>query len=134
MNFDTLKTNVEQAIKIGLSKFADFFGRSSRPEYWYLMLPIIILMIVTNFLDSLLLGGMPALSLIAALATLIPSLSAGARRLHDTNRSGWWLLVALVPIVGVFVVLYFCAQPGSEGPNNFGPKPANGNFAALAQA
>lgn len=134
MNFDALKTNIEQAIRISLSRLTDFSGRSSRPEYWYLMLPIIVLMIVTNILDSLLLGGMPALSLIVALATLVPSLSAGVRRLHDTNRSGWWLLVALVPVVGAFVVVYFCCQPGTEGPNDFGPKPSSDHFGALAQA
>jgi uncharacterized membrane protein YhaH (DUF805 family) len=134
MNFETLKKNVEQAVRIGFSKFADFSGRSSRPEYWYFMLPIIVLMFVTNLVDSILLGGMPALSLIVALATLVPTLSASARRLHDTNRSGWWLLVALVPVVGAFVVIYLCCQPGTEGPNNFGPEPSPANFGVLAQA
>jgi len=134
MNFEVLKKNVEQAVRIGLSKFADFSGRSSRPEYWYFMLPIIVLLFVTNLVDSILLDGMPALSLIAALATLVPTLSAGARRLHDTNRSGWWLLVALIPIVGALAVIYLCCQPGTEGPNDFGPQPASANFGALAQA
>jgi len=134
MNFEVLKKNVEQAVRIGLSKFADFSGRSSRPEYWYFMLPIIVVMFVTNLVDSILLGGMPALSLIVALATLVPTLSAGARRLHDTNRSGWWLLVALIPIVGALAVIYLCCQPGTEGPNDFGPQPASANFGALAQA
>jgi len=134
MNFEVLKKNVEQAVRIGLSKFADFSGRSSRPEYWYFMLPIIVVMFVTNLVDSILLGGMPALSLIVALATLVPTLSAGARRLHDTNRSGWWLLVALIPIVGALAVIYLCCQPGTEGPNDFGPQPASANFGDLAQA
>lgn len=134
MNFDALKTNMEQAVKISLSKFADFSGRASRPEYWYLMLPIMALMIVTNILDSMLLGGASALSLIVGLATFIPSLSAGARRLHDTNRSGWWLLLIFVPIVGVFIVLYFCCLPGTDGPNDYGSKPSSEGFQTVAQA
>ncbi|WP_114945845.1 DUF805 domain-containing protein [Microvirga calopogonii] len=133
MNFEILKTNVEQAVRTSIGKFADFSGRASRPEYWYLMLPVIALLFVANLIDSILIGT-SALGLIVALATLVPTLSAGARRLHDTGRSGWWLLVALVPIVGGLFVIYLCCQPGTAGPNQFGPEPSSAAYGALAQA
>lgn len=133
MNFQTLKTNVEQAFRISLGKYADFSGRSSRPEYWYFMLPIMVIMLIANLVDSLLIG-MQVLSLIVGLAALVPTLSAGARRLHDTNRPAWWLLLSLVPVVGAIAVIYLCCQPGTQGPNDFGPEPSSDNFGALAQA
>ncbi|MEZ0170225.1 DUF805 domain-containing protein [Microvirga sp. TS319] len=134
MNFEVLKKNVEQAVRTGLGKFADFSGRSSRPEYWYFMLPVIVLMILASMLDSLLLDGMSVLGLIVALAALVPTLSAGARRLHDTDRSGWWLLIGLVPFIGALGLIYLCCQPGSPGSNRFGPAPSSATFGALAQA
>jgi len=133
MNFEILKRNVEQAVRIGLGKFADFSGRSSRPEYWYFMLPIIVIMLIANLVDSIVLG-MQVLSLIVALAALVPTLSAGARRLHDTNRPAWWLLLGLIPVVGAIAVIYLCCQPGTQGPNDFGPEPSPDTFGALAQA
>ncbi|MBA1156686.1 DUF805 domain-containing protein [Microvirga mediterraneensis] len=133
MNFEVLKKNVEQAVRTSISKFADFTGRASRPEYWYLMLPVIALLVVANLIDSILFGT-SALSLVVALATLVPTLSAGARRLHDTGRPGWWLLVAIIPIVGGLYVIYLCCQPGTSGPNQFGPEPSSASYGALAQA
>jgi len=134
MNVETLKTNIEQATRIGLGRFADFTGRSSRPEYWYFMLPVIVILIVANLIDAILLGGMQILGLILGLALLVPTLSAGARRLHDTDRSAWWLLVALIPFVGGLAVIYLCCQPGTPGENRFGPEPAPTSFRAMAQA
>ncbi len=134
MNFETLKMNVEQATRTSLGKFADFSGRSSRPEYWYFLLPVIVILIVANLIDSILLDGMPILGTILGLAALVPTLSAGVRRLHDTDRSGWWLLLALVPIVGGLALLYLYCQPGSPGENRFGPEPSSASFGALAQA
>jgi len=134
MNLEMLKTNVERAVRTGIGKFADFSGRSSRPEYWYLMLPVIILLVAAELLDMLLLNGMMVLSPILGLATFVPMLSAGMRRLHDIDRSGWWLLVALIPVVGALVVVYLCCQPGTTGENRFGPEPSTASFGALAQA
>jgi uncharacterized membrane protein YhaH (DUF805 family) len=132
MNFNVVKTNVEQAVRISLSKFADFSGRASRSEYWYLVLPLVVISIVLNLVDSLIFE-MSILSLIFGLATLVPTVSAGVRRLHDTNRSGWWMLIALVPVVGL-VLIYFLCQPGTPGQNQFGSEPSTASFGALAQA
>ena len=132
MNFNVVKTNVEQAVRISLSKFADFSGRASRSEYWYLVLPIMVISFVLKFVDSMIFG-MSILSLIFALATVVPTVSAGVRRLHDTNRSGWWMLIVLIPVVGL-VILYFLCQPGTQGQNQFGSEPSTASFGALAQA
>ena len=99
------------AIKICLSKYADFNGRASRPEYWWFVLFSFIVSILTMFL--------PFVSLIAALALFLPSLAAAVRRLHDIDKSGWWLLLVLVPLAGL-VIIYFLCQRGTEGQNRFG--------------
>jgi uncharacterized membrane protein YhaH (DUF805 family) len=100
------------AIKICLSKYADFNGRASRSEYWWFFLFTFIIYVVTAFL--------PFISLIAVLALLVPSISAAVRRLHDTDRSGWWYLIFLVPLVGAIVLIFFLCQRGTEGQNRFG--------------
>jgi uncharacterized membrane protein YhaH (DUF805 family) len=100
------------AIKICLGKYADFNGRASRSEYWWFFLFTFIVYVVTAFL--------PFISLIAVLALLVPSISAAVRRLHDTDRSGWWYLIFLVPFVGAIVLIVFLCQRGTEGQNRFG--------------
>ncbi len=100
------------AIKICLSKYADFKGRASRSEYWWFLLFTLIVYGVTAFL--------PIISLIAVLALLVPSISAAVRRLHDTDRSGWWYLLSLVPVVGTIVLIVFLCQRGTEEQNRFG--------------
>jgi uncharacterized membrane protein YhaH (DUF805 family) len=132
MNFNVVKTNIEQAVRISLSKFADFSGRASRSEYWYLVLPIMIVSFILKFVDSMFFG-LSILSMIFAVATVVPTVSAGVRRLHDTDRSGWWMLIILVPVVGL-VIFYFLCQPGTQGQNRFGSEPSTASFGALAQA
>lgn len=94
-----------------LRKYADFSGRARRAEYWWYVLGITIVSIVAMILDSLLgMSGMVAgmygpLTLLVLLGTLIPSLAVAVRRLHDTNRSGWWMLILVVPylIMGIMI-------------------------------
>lgn len=100
------------SIKTCLSKYADFEGRASRSEYWWFVLFIVLVGVGTSFIHE-------AISGLFYLATLVPSIAAAARRLHDTNRSGWMQLIALVPIIGWLIVLYFLVQ-GPEEPNRFG--------------
>ena len=67
--------------------------------------------------------GIYGLQWLWGLATLIPNLAVGVRRLHDTNRSGWWMLIVLVPLIGIVVLLIFDVMEGTKGPNRFGPDP-----------
>lgn len=127
-----------------LRRYADFSGRSRRKEYWMYLLFVIIVSVVLAIVDRALgLGGSSSssvatsgaqigagasyhagvLGIIFTLATLIPSIAVGVRRLHDTDRSGWWLLIALVPLIGGIVLLVFFLLDGTPGPNRFGPNP-----------
>ena len=99
--------NFQDAIKVCFSKYADFSGRASRPEYWWFALFLVLGYFVTSFVSHW-------LYLAFAVATLVPSLSAGARRLHDTGRSGWWLLLNLVPFIGWIIVIVFLAQESTS--------------------
>jgi len=93
----------QESIKTCFTKYADFSGHGSRSEYWWFFL--------FNFLVSLALGIISqGLSTVYSLATFIPSLAAGARRLHETHRSGWWQLLWIVPVVGWIVIIIFLAQ------------------------
>ena len=111
-----------------LKKYAVFSGRSRRMEYWYFVLFNIIVSIVLGWIDALLgtLGsgmGVGLLSGIYGLAILIPSLAVTVRRLHDIDRSGWWILIGLVPLIGVIVLLVFALLDGTPGDNRYGPNP-----------
>jgi uncharacterized membrane protein YhaH (DUF805 family) len=96
----------QESIKVCFGKYADFSGRASRPEYWWFILFIILMSLAISLISPLLSG-------LFSLATLLPSLAAAARRLHDTNRSGWWQLIVLVPLIGIIVLLVFLAQEGN---------------------
>ncbi len=111
-----------------LKKYAVFNGRARRKEYWMFFLINIAISIALTVIDSVL-GtisasiGMGLFSGIYTLAVLVPGIAVGVRRLHDSNRSGWWMLIALVPVVGPIVLLVFLAQDSTPGDNQFGPNP-----------
>lgn len=134
-------------VKLALSRYAEFSGRSRRKEYWYFVLFVFLGSIAASVLDVVLgtggtfdgysdrtawqlstgfhsSGGI--LTAIFALAMLIPSLAAAVRRLHDGDRSGWWLLIAFIPLIGTIVLLVFMILEGSRGSNRFGPDPLAG--------
>jgi uncharacterized membrane protein YhaH (DUF805 family) len=94
----------QESIKVCFQKYADFNGSASRPEYWWFFLFLFIAGLVLSFVNPIVNG-------IFSLATLIPSFAVGARRLHETNRSGWWQLLWLVPVVGWIVIIIFLASP-----------------------
>jgi len=96
-------------------KYSDFSVRASREEYW-------IFHILNLIAYSVLTRGL-FLGLILALAALIPGLAVGVRRMHDTNRSGWICLLALIPFAGWAVLLVFAVQEGTRGDNQYGPDP-----------
>jgi uncharacterized membrane protein YhaH (DUF805 family) len=96
----------------------DFTGRALRSEYWYWILGIVIISVVLSIIDISI--GTQVLSYLFSLATLLPGLAVGARRLHDTDRSGWWLLLGLIPLVGAIILIVWFATEGTSGPNRFG--------------
>ncbi|MET9510149.1 DUF805 domain-containing protein [Streptomyces flavidovirens] len=105
-----------------LKKYAAFSGRARRQEYWMFTLISSIIYIALMAIDiSLLDTGV--IAVIYELAVLLPSLAVSVRRLHDTGRSGWWLLIALVPLVGAIVLLVFLASDGKPEENEHGPNP-----------
>jgi uncharacterized membrane protein YhaH (DUF805 family) len=110
------------AIKICFAKYATFRGRATRPEYWWFYLAIILVSVLLTIIDVVIFGpnALGLLSLAWSLAVFLPSIAAGVRRLHDTDRSGWWFLIILVPLVGIIVLIVFLAQRGTPGPNRFG--------------
>jgi uncharacterized membrane protein YhaH (DUF805 family) len=121
-------TPVDWAKRPVLEKYADFTGRAPRAEYWWYVLAVIIGEIIAMIIDSVLgTGGVIAMYgwvwTLFILATLIPSLAVSVRRLHDLGRSGWWLLVGLIPIVGAIILLVWFVTPGDAGENSFGPDP-----------
>lgn len=113
---------------IALKKYVDFSGRARRREYWYFFLFYLLFYLAAAFLDGMLGAfdsgdGIALLTTAFALGMLLPSITVGVRRLHDTGRSGWWLLIALVPVLGALVLLFFSVQDSEPGDNRFGPNP-----------
>jgi uncharacterized membrane protein YhaH (DUF805 family) len=111
-----------------LKKYAVFNGRARRKEYWMFLLFNILISIVLGIVDVTLGlmvadGAIGMLGLIYGLAVLLPGIGVAIRRLHDTNRSGWWLLIAFIPFIGVIVLLVFMVLPGTVGSNDHGPDP-----------
>lgn len=120
-----------------LRQYADFNGRARRTEYWMFTLFSVIISVILAILDSVLdasAGGFGLLQGLYSLAVLLPSLAVGARRLHDTGRSGWWLLIGLIPLVGAIVLLVFFVLDGERGPNAYGsdPKAPAGDMPAFS--
>lgn len=100
----------QESIKVCFSKYADFSGRASRSEYWWFVLFIILVSAATSVVSD-------TLCILFSLATLLPSLAAASRRLHDTQRSAWWQLVCLVPVIGWIILIVFLAQEGKAESN-----------------
>jgi uncharacterized membrane protein YhaH (DUF805 family) len=145
-----------------LRKYAEFTGRARRKEYWSFVLLILVAAIAISLVEGALgLSGMVGpygpLSALLLLGTLVPGIAVGIRRLHDTNRSGWWLLVgygpmclsmlvmfggiqnlglagilSVVGMIGGIVLLVFMVLEGTRGPNQYGPDPKGGEGATAA--
>jgi uncharacterized membrane protein YhaH (DUF805 family) len=123
--------NFGQAIASGFSNYVAFAGRACRPEFWLWGLFTVIGGLAIGILDAAVFSSLgptsSPLNGIFELVTFLPSLALNVRRLHDINRSGWWILIVFT-IVGIFVLLYWACKKGTEGPNRFGPD----RLAALA--
>jgi len=111
-----------------LKKYAVFSGRARRKEYWYFflfnLLITIVLLVIDDMAGTLIAeGGIGLLSSIYGLAVLIPFFAVAVRRLHDTDRSGWWLLIWPIPLIGAIVILVFTVQDSKPGENQYGSNP-----------
>lgn len=111
-----------------LKKYAVFGGRSRRKEYWYFVLfssivtlTLVMIDTITGTFDSAV--GLGLLSGIFSLAILISSIAVSIRRLHDIDRTGWWILLSFIPFFGTIVLLVFAALDGTPGNNRSGPNP-----------
>jgi uncharacterized membrane protein YhaH (DUF805 family) len=115
------------AVRICFQKYVTISGRARRSEYWWWFLFILLAGFVLGFVDGMIFGfsedSPQILAGLFSLGTLLPSICVAGRRLHDRDKSAWWLLLGLIPIIGWLVLLYFYVTPGTPGPNRFGPDP-----------
>jgi uncharacterized membrane protein YhaH (DUF805 family) len=107
-----------------LKNYVGFQGRARRKEYWMFVLFSVIVSILLSIVDAIA-SLNSVLSGLYSLAVLLPSLAVGVRRLHDTGRSGWWLLISLIPLIGTIILLVFLCQDSQED-NVYGPNPKIG--------
>jgi uncharacterized membrane protein YhaH (DUF805 family) len=116
--------NFGQAVKSGFSHYVTFSGRAVRSEYWYWVLFCSVGSLATIILDIAILGydNVSPFTDIFNLVLLLPSIAVGARRLHDIDRTAWWLLLWLTGVGFILLVVWFCFR-GTPGPNRFGPDP-----------
>ena len=117
-----------EAISLGFKRYLYFNGRSSRAEVWWFVLFIWVATVILIIVDMLTgtynaVAQRGLLSGLFGLATLIPSIALGARRLHDINRTGWWLILNVVPFIGWIPLMVWAIFRGDEGPNQYGPDP-----------
>ena len=120
-----------EAIKSGYQGYVGFSGRSRRSAYWYWVLYQIIAQVVLGLVfgggervDGGFVYNANMVANLWSLAHFLPGLALGIRRLHDTDRSGWWTLLVLIPLVGWIVLIVFAAQKGTAGANRFGGDPS----------
>ncbi|MGZ0146358.1 DUF805 domain-containing protein [Kribbella sp. WER1] len=123
-----------------LKKYAVFDGRARRKEYWMFVLFSVIASIILSIIDRVLgttynNGTSGILQSIYGLAVLLPTIGVAIRRMHDTNRSGWWILINLVPCIGTIWFIVLAAGEGTAGQNQYGPDPKAGErFGGPGQA
>jgi uncharacterized membrane protein YhaH (DUF805 family) len=107
-----------ESISSCLRNYATFAGRASRSEFWWFMLFSFIAQAAGSALSD-------KLGALIGIVVLLPTLAVGSRRAHDIDKSGWWQLVGLIPLIGWIIVIYWFAQRGEAGPNRFGDEPAD---------
>ncbi|MFL6796857.1 MAG: DUF805 domain-containing protein [Xanthobacteraceae bacterium] len=114
-----------EAISSGFQNYVNFTGRASRSAFWYWFLFAVLLSIAASIIDQVAFShsDITPISSLVGLALLLPGIAVTVRRLHDTDRSGWWVLLWFIPIIGwIILIIWYCAR-GTLGPNRFGPDP-----------
>lgn len=112
---------MEWYIKV-IQNYVGFQGRARRKEYWMFVLISFVISIILEVLQKALHLGQ-ILTTLYSLAVLLPSLAVSFRRLHDTGRTAWWILIGLIPIIGTIILLVFMFLDSQEGENKYGPNP-----------
>jgi len=113
-----LAVSFPDAISLAFNNYVNFKGRATRAEFWWFCLFTTLLSLVTQVIDTF--SSIGILNLISSLIVLIPSLSVGVRRLHDINKSGWWLLLWFAIIIGWIVLLIWHVRPSDKETNQYG--------------
>jgi uncharacterized membrane protein YhaH (DUF805 family) len=111
------------SVCLTFSRYADFRGRASRREYWYFVLFQFLLNVASIIADYSILNDSNLGEAVFYIAMVLPSITVTVRRLHDTERSGWWLLLLALPAIGFIVLMAWCAAPGQRRWNEYGPDP-----------
>jgi uncharacterized membrane protein YhaH (DUF805 family) len=116
--------NFQEATQSGFQNYVNFQDRAQRSAYWYWVLFAFIVGTVANILDTVIFRGwFSPLSILTTLVLILPGIAVSVRRLHDMDRSGWWMLLLFIPIVGaIILIIWFCMR-GTAGSNRFGPDP-----------
>ncbi|BAE53055.1 DUF805 domain-containing protein [Paramagnetospirillum magneticum] len=115
------------AVKTNLSKYATFQGRAIRSEYWFFNLFYFIVSMIFSVIAGAADGALSVLPVVLLIGLFVPSLAVSVRRLHDVDKSGWWMLIFLVPIIGFILMLVWFCKRGTEGANRFGDDPLAGS-------
>ncbi|MFC1893797.1 DUF805 domain-containing protein [Chloroflexota bacterium] len=107
-----------------LKKYAVFSGRARRKEYWYFALFSLIISFVLGLIEGFATGNdYSVLTSLYGLAVLLPSIGVSIRRLHDTGRSGWWVLIGFIPLIGGIILLIYFLSDSQRETNQYGPSP-----------
>jgi uncharacterized membrane protein YhaH (DUF805 family) len=110
-----------EAVRVCFSKYVTFTGRARRSEYWWFVLFVALVSLVASAIDFS--ADIMVFQVIVGLALLLPELAVAVRRLHDTDRTGWWLLIGLVPVIGGIVLLVFFLIDSDPDANRYGASP-----------
>ena len=106
-----------EAVKYGFANYARFDGRTGRATFWWWVLAVVLAFLAAGILDGgLARGRMQPFSMLLTLVIFLPHLAMAVRRLHDTNRTGWWVLLGLIPLVGTIILIIFYVQPSDPPP------------------
>lgn len=130
--------NFQQAIVSDFKRYVDFNGRSARSEYWWWVLMIVVIDVAFSLLEmiaggptSSMYGVINGINLLISLGLFLPGLAVAIRRLHDTNRSAWWVLIALTGVGIIVLIVWYCMR-GTIGENQYGPDPLGADTGAPA--
>lgn len=122
--------NLQEAVSSVLSQYANFNGRARRSEYWNWILATVIVSVIAGVLDAII--GSQILQYLVILATIVPGLAVGSRRLHDIGKSGWLQLVGIIPIIGwIIVIIWYATDSVPDNEYGTNPKGATGGAAPL---